>query len=206
MHPFFNTGYYTENDLKDVGFKALGCNVKIAKDNTIVGLENISIGDNVRIDSYCVIIAAGGWLDLGSHIHLGGLCYLSAGSGIRMEDFSGLSQGVRIYSQTDDYSGKYLTNPTIPEKYTGVTKGTVVLERHVIIGSGTVILPKVTIGEGSSIGALSLVSKNLEPWGVYFGCPAKRLKDRSKRLLELEAALNKENAQNVTALMKCGLR
>ncbi len=36
---------------------------------------------------------------------------LSAGDGIVMEDFSGLSQGVRIYSRTDDYSGKFLTNP-----------------------------------------------------------------------------------------------
>jgi galactoside O-acetyltransferase len=188
----FNPGYYTEDDLKNAGFKALGKNVRIAKNNTIIGLENIVIGDNVRIDGYCAIITAGdGWLNIGSYIHIGGCCYLSAGDGIRMEDFSGLSQGVRIYSRTDDYSGKHLTNPTVPERYTGITRGTVVLGRHVIIGSGSVILPKVTIGDGSSVGALSLVTKDLDPWGVYFGCPAKRLKSRSKRLLELEAELGK---------------
>jgi len=191
----FNPGYYNEDDLKDAGFKALGRNVQIAKNNTIIGTENISIGDNVRIDGYCIIIAAGdGWLDIGSYIHIGGWCFLSAGDGIRMEDFSGLSQGVRIYSRSDDYTGKYLTNPTVPEKYTGITRGTVVLGRHVIIGSGAVILPKVIIGEGSSVGALSIVSKKLDPWGVYFGCPAKRLKGRSKRLLELEAELKNEDA------------
>lgn len=195
MNPF-NPGYYNEHDLKQAGFKALGQNVQIAKNCIIIGLENIEIGNKVRIDGYCSIFAAGsGWLKIGSYIHIGGYCLLSAGDGIHMEDFSGLSQGVRIYSRTDDYSGKYLTNPTVPEKYTGITRGTVTLSRHVIIGSGSVILPKVSIGEGTSVGALSLVNKSLEPWGVFFGCPAKRVNDRSKRLLELEAEFKQESAQ-----------
>ena len=103
-----------------------------------------------------------------------------------MSNFSGLSQGVRIYTRTDDYSGKTLTNPTIPKKFTGIKSGKVTLGKHVIIGSGSVILPSVTIGDGSSVGALSLVNKNLEEWGMYFGSPAIRIKNRSKSLLTLE--------------------
>jgi len=186
----FNHGYYNEEELAGFGFKSIGTNIRIAKNCTIIGLSNISIGSNVRIDDYCAIVAAGeGWLNIGSFIHIGSWCYLSAGDGITMEDFSGLSQGVRIYSRTDDYSGKHLTNPTVPVRFTGITRGTVHLKRHVIIGSGTVILPKVTIGEGSSLGALSLVTKSLDSWGIFCGCPAKRLKDRSRRLLELESEL-----------------
>ncbi|MSQ85028.1 MAG: hypothetical protein EXR77_19505 [Myxococcales bacterium] len=90
-----------------------------------------------------------------------------------MADFSGLSQGVRIYSGSDDYTGGFLTNPTIPARYLGTQSGVVVLSRHVIIGSNTVILPRVTIGEGSSVGAQALVSKSLEPWGIDAGGPAK---------------------------------
>lgn len=199
MNPF-DPGYFSEHDLKDAGFKKIGRNVQIAKNCTIIGLQNISIGDNVRIDGYCSIIAAGeGSLDVGSFIHIGGYCLLSAGDGIRMEDFSGLSQGVKIYSRTDDYTGNCLTNPTVPEKYTGITRGTVALGRHVVIGSGSVILPNVCVGEGSSVGALSLVTKSLEPWGVFFGCPAKKLKNRSKRLLELESELVREMAQQGAA-------
>jgi galactoside O-acetyltransferase len=198
MNPF-EIGYFSEHDLKFAGFKRLGSNVRIAKNCTIIGLENIEIGDNVRIDGYCTIIAAGsGWLELGSHIHIGAYCLLSAGDGIRMADFSGLSHGVQIYSRTDDYSGKHLTNPTVPEKYTHLTRGAVTLERHVVIGAGTVVLPKVTIGEGSSIGALSLVTKSLEAWGIYFGSPVKRLKGRSKRLLELEVEFQQESANQNT--------
>lgn len=194
MNPF-DPGYYSEHDLQNAGFKALGDNVQIARNCTLIGLENIEIGNNVRIDGYCSLIAAGGNLKLGSYIHIGGYCFLSAGEGIEMQDFSGLSQGVRIYTRTDDYSGNHLTNPTVPAKYTGISCGPVTLEKHVIVGSGTVILPKVRIGEGSAVGALSLVMKNLAPWGVYFGIPARRLKDRSKALLELEEQLKSESNQ-----------
>ena len=194
----FNPGYLNEHDLKDAGFKSLGRNVQISKNCTVIGLENIEIGDNVRIDGYCSIFASReGWVKLGSFIHIGSYCLLSAGSGIQMDDFSGLSQGVKLYSRTDDYSGKHLTNPMVPDVYTGVTCGPVVLEKHAIVGAGSVILPKVTIGEGSSVGALSLVTKNLDPWGVFFGAPAKKLKNRSKQLLTLESALRRELGQQL---------
>ena len=203
MNNPFDPGYYNEEELAGFGFKSVGTNVRIAKNSTIIGLSNISLGSNVRIDGYCGIVAAGvGSVSIGSFIHIGGWCYLSAGDGIVMEDFSGLSQGVRIYSRTEDFSGEHLTNPTVPEKFTGVKHGAVTLKRHVVIGSGTVILPGVTIGEGSSVGALSLVTKSLDPWGVFCGCPAKRLKDRSKRLLKLESELMKELAQQGASLDK----
>ena len=189
----FDPGYYNEHDLADAGFREIGRDVNIAKTCTIMGLENISIGSNVRIDGYTLVTAEGsGWLNLGSFIHIGAHCCLGAGAGISMEDFSGVSHGCRLYSKSDDYSGKYLTNPTVPEDFTGVTSGEVRLGRHVVIGSGTVVLPNVTIGEGSSIGALSLVNRSLEPWGVYFGSPVERLMHRCKNLLELEGQLRKQ--------------
>jgi galactoside O-acetyltransferase len=100
-----------------------------------------------------------------------------------------LSHGVKLYTKSDDYSGGFLTNPTVPARYKKLTSGTVTLGRHVIVGAGTVILPHVTVGDGASVGAMSLVTKTLDPWGIYFGCPVKRLKDRSKQLLTLEAQL-----------------
>ncbi len=179
--------------MQKAGFKSIGKNVAIAKNCTIIGVSNISIGNNVRIDGYCSIIAAGtGYVTLGSYIHIGGGCILVAGAGVIMEDFSGLSQGVKIYSKTDDYSGEHLTNPTVPDKYTKITQGKVEIKKHVIMGSGSVVLPKVTIGEGSAIGALSLVTKSLDAWWVYFGSPVKKVKKRSKKILELEEELYNE--------------
>jgi acetyltransferase-like isoleucine patch superfamily enzyme len=183
----FDTGYYTEDDLCDAGFRSLGRNVRIAKNCTIVGVENISIGNQVRIDCNCTILAAGtGWVTLGSFIHIGSYVYLGGKDGIMVADFCALSQRVSIYSRSDDYSGKRLIAPMVPEKFTGGVGGKVQLQRHVVVGSGSVILPGVTVGEGSSVGALSLVNRNLPEWGVYFGCPARKVENRSKDLLDLE--------------------
>lgn len=187
-----NPGYYSEKELISAGFKSLGKNIAIAKNCTIIGKENISIGNNVRIDGYCTIVASEtDCIKIGSYVHIGGYCFLSASDGIVMEDFSGLSQGVRIYNKTDDYSGHHLTNPTVPKEYTKPTQGEVRLEKHVIIGSNSVVLPNITIGEGSSVGALSLVTKDLDSWGVYFGAPVKKIKNRSKDLLQLERDMRK---------------
>ena len=82
--------------------------------------------------------------------------------------------------------GATLTNPTVPSEYTGVTHADVFLGKHVIVGSGSVILPGVTLEEGVAVGALSLVTKRCEAFGVYTGNPARRIKGRKRDLLELE--------------------
>lgn len=193
MNPF-ETGYYHEKELRSFGFNSIGKNVKISKNCTIAGLSNISIGDNVIIDAFCSIIATGpdGKLVLGSYVHIGGFCHILANDGIEIKDFSGLSQGVKIYSKTDDYSGRSLTNPTIPNKYKLVKKGKVIINEHVIIGANSIILPNVNIGIGTSIGALSLVSTNLDSWTIYFGNPLKRIAKRSDALLLKKEAFLRE--------------
>jgi galactoside O-acetyltransferase len=186
----FEIGYYYENELKSFGFKSIGTNVKIAKNCLIVGMPNISIGNNVIIDSFCSIIAPNsGYLKIGSFVHVASFCHLLASEGIELKDFSGLSQGVKIYSKTDDYSGHSLTNPTTPNLYKSLKKGKVIINEHVIIGAGSVILPNVEIGEGVSIGALSLVNSNLKSWTLYIGNPLKKLSKKSRSLLKIKNKL-----------------
>ena len=107
-------------------------------------------------------------------------------------DFSTLAPGVLIFSGSDDYSGKKLTNPTVGKPYIGGKSGEVILSKHVIIGASSVILPNVIIEQGSSVGALSLVNKNISSWGIYFGIPAKKIKSRYKDILKLEEKFLKE--------------
>jgi acetyltransferase-like isoleucine patch superfamily enzyme len=178
--------FYSDDELKLFKFKSLGKNVKIKKNASIYFVENITIKDNVRIDDYTVIVASNNSTTIGNYVHIASNCYIAASEGLEMGDFSGLAPGVNIFTGSDDYSGKMLTNPTVDRKYIGGKSGDVVLGRHVIIGSNSVILPGVHIGEGSSVGALSLVTKSLESWGIYFGAPVKKIKSRSKKLLELE--------------------
>ena len=71
--------------------------------------------------------------------------------GIEMLDFSGCAFGVSIVAQTDNYSGKYMTNPTIPTSLTGATGKTVVVGEHAIIGAKSLLLPGANIGNGAAI-------------------------------------------------------
>jgi acetyltransferase-like isoleucine patch superfamily enzyme len=186
----FNPGYYNEDSLRDYNFKSVGKNVLVAKNCTIIGVENISIGDNVRIDGFSTIIATGdGFLEIGSYVHIGGYSAIFAGAGVILKDFSGLSQSVKIYSKSDDYSGTFMTNPTVPAHLTGVISGTIIIERHAIIGSQSIIMPNICIAEGTAVGANSLITKNTEEWSIYFGSPAKKIKNRKKNPLELEKSL-----------------
>ena len=95
-----------------------------------------------------------------------------------------------VYSESDDYSGHSLTNPTVPERFRPrMSKGRAVFGRHVIVGAGSTVLPGVVLAEGAAIGAHSLVTKDCEGWWIYFGVPAKKLKRRSRELLALQAQL-----------------
>jgi galactoside O-acetyltransferase len=198
MSKVFQKRFYDEHELRAAGVAEVGENVRIHEDCNIHGLENIRLGSNVRIDAYATIIATGP-VTIGSYVHIASYCLLSGGDGITLDDFSGLSHGVRVYSRSDDYSGEALTNPTVPAEFTQVKRGAVKLGRHVIIGSGSVILPDVTIGEGASVGALSLVTKDLPGWQMYFGAPARKIGPRSQKLLELEQQLLQSRATNVHA-------
>ena len=82
-----------------------------------------------------------------------------------------------------------MTNPMVPSQDTNVTHAPVMLGKHVIVGSGAVILPGVTLEDGVAIGALSLVRKSCQAFGVYAGVPVRLLGERRRELLGLEKLL-----------------
>lgn len=178
----------TELELKAMGFKSLGNNVKISSRASFYNCANISLGHHVRIDDFCVLSAGEGGIFIGSYIHIAVYSSLIGAGRITLSDFSNISSKVAIYSSSDDYSGQHMTNPMVPDEYTGVIHGDVTLRKHVIVGCGAVILPNVTLEEGVAIGALSVVAKDCLSFGIYGGNPAIRLKDRKRDLLALEQA------------------
>jgi acetyltransferase-like isoleucine patch superfamily enzyme len=185
--------YLSEEELRSVGFRSVGRHARIHKRASIYCPENISFGDHARVDDFAVIIATGP-IYFGDYVHVPNFCFLGGTFGITLEDFSTLAPGVMIFSSSDDYSGRALTNATVPRQFLGGKKAPVVLQKHVIVGAGSVILPGCTLGEGASVGALSLVKESLEPWGVYAGVPAIRLKDRQRDLLALEVLVRQKHA------------
>lgn len=176
--------FLSEAEIREFEFKHVGKNVKLSSLASFDKPHLMTFGDNSRVDDFC---ALSGSITLGRNVHIAVMNSIVASEEpIEFSDFSGLAFGCKLFSSSDDYSGKTLTNPTLPSKYKNVTHGAVSIGRHAIVGTNTVIFPGVHIAEGCAIGANSLVNKSTTPWGVYLGSPARRIKDRSQELLEIE--------------------
>lgn len=184
--------FLTREQVMNIGFKSVGENVLISDKAVFYRPERIQIGNNVRIDDFCVLANN---IVLGNNIHIALYACLLSGpnSLIEMSDFSGIAFRSLILTNTDDYSGLAMINPTIPDKYRLVTEKSIVIGRYCVIGTGSTILPGANLAEGVSVGAMSLVASPTKPWKVYFGIPARAVQERKKDLLELERKFLKEN-------------
>ncbi len=189
--------FYTEEELNGLGLAVFGNNVCISKKASIYNPSRISIGNNVRIDDYCVLSPGEGGIEIGNYIHIAVFCSLIGAGKIVLGDFVNLSSRVSIYSSNDDYSGEHMTNPMVPVQFTGVTHADVSIGKHTIIGSGSVVLPGIILEEGVAIGALSLANKNCLTFGVYAGVPVRRIGERKRQLLNLEIQLR----QSITSTL-----
>jgi galactoside O-acetyltransferase len=187
--------YYLEAELQSLGFRFVGEGVLISRKASVYGAKNISIGNHVRIDDFCVLSAGKGGIILGDYIHIGVYSSIIGGGATILEDFVNISSRVSIYSSNDDYSGTAMTNPMVPARYTNIQVADVMICKHAIVGSGSVILPGITIGEGVAVGALSLVNQDCKPFGIYAGVPARRINERRTDLLDLELKFRQELEQ-----------
>jgi acetyltransferase-like isoleucine patch superfamily enzyme len=179
-------GFLKTEEINRIGFAMVGKNVLISDKATIYNASNITIGDNVRIDDFCVLSAGDGGIQIGSFIHIAVYSCLIGKGLIRLSDFSNISSRVSIYSSNDDYSGSFMTNPMVDSKFTNVKHEEVYIGKHVIIGSGCVILPGSELQDGCGIGALSMVSGQIPVLEIYAGTPAKYIKKRKENIFEIE--------------------
>lgn len=170
-------------------FKTRGPDVRIYPLAKVLYPERISLGDHVIIDDF-VLVIPGEEGRIGSYVHVASFSSITGGGTFVLDDFSGLASGCRIITGTEDYTGASLTNPTVPLEFRNVTRSFVHVGRHAILGANVVVLPGVTIGEGASVGAGSVVTRDLEPWTVNVGTPARPVKERPRaEILRLEQEL-----------------
>lgn len=184
--------YYKEEELKCFGFKHLGKNVLIKKNTTIFNPSNIILEDNARVEDWVLLLASGDvGITLRAHSYIASHCCLLGRGGIEMGEFSTLAPHVSLVSASDDYSGNTLTGLAVPAEFRGSIEGKIIIGRHVIIGINSSVMPGIHIGEGTAVGAHSLVRKNLPAWGIFAGNPIQFIKKREQKLLELEQQFKK---------------
>lgn len=172
--------------------KYCGKEVKIFKEAQLISPEVITVGDYSQIDDFVWILAGQG-VEIGRRVHIAAFSSIAGGGQCYIEDYAGLAIGCRIITGTDDFSGKALINPCVPMEYRRVTRSHVRLCRFATLGTNVIVMPGVTIGEGVLVLAGSIVTKDLEPWGIYVGAPARRINKReSKTILDMAEELEKK--------------
>lgn len=180
--------YLSEREISLIGFASVGSNVKISPQARFYNPNGISVGNNVRIDDFVVL---SGQVKIGNYVHLSiNSAVISPRSQVTIGNFSTVSFYACITSANDDYSGKFMMNPTLPKQLTNVTDSPVIIGEHVALGSHSLVLPGVTLGKGCVVGAFSLVKVDIPSWSIYGGVPAHRIGSRSREIINLEKDLD----------------
>jgi acetyltransferase-like isoleucine patch superfamily enzyme len=151
----------------------LGNKSKIKRGVKIIGNgKRISIGNNFTIWHRCFITIGTGKISIGNSGHIGVDVYLNASQGsIIIGDNVAIASKTQIYSYSDHYDA---------DREIGKFKkvADVRIMNNVLIGSGVVILPGITIGTGAIIGAGAVVTKEVHPYTIVGGVPAKQIGKR----------------------------
>lgn len=172
-----------------VAFAETGRNVDIFQPVVLIKPENIHIGNHVIISEFAYINGGLGTY-IGNHIHIAAHSCISGGGYFIMEDFSAIAAGAKIITGSAKFNGEGLTNPTLPLSFQNTYRSFVILKKHSIVATNAVVHPGVVIGEGTVVASGSIVTKNLEPWSIYMGAPAKKIKERNpENILKMEKEL-----------------
>jgi acetyltransferase-like isoleucine patch superfamily enzyme len=186
--------YFDEAELRAFGIGNVGTNVRVSEHATLVGLQNIHLGSNIRIDSHVVILSGRGTLTVGNNVHIEPASSIVAHFGVEIGNYCTISHGVRLFTASADYSGEYFTNVFPDGKYQVPKGGRITIHDHVIVGGNSVVMPGTEIGEGAAVGALSFVRYSIKGWAIYGGNPLKRIGDRTTHIRDLAARIEAENA------------
>lgn len=159
-------------------FKKYGKDLVVENTAIIKRPNLVEVGNHVCIDVGVYLATES---VIGDYVHIAPYTCIIGGakSKLIMEDFSGVAAGSKIICGTDDFT-KGMLNPQIPNQYKESKYDTVTFEKYSCVGVNCVVMPGVTLGEGSVVGAGSVITKDTKPWTVYVGSPAKEVGERDK--------------------------
>jgi acetyltransferase-like isoleucine patch superfamily enzyme len=158
-------------------FKSVGNNVQVFEHALILKPEMIELGDNVRIDDYSRLEGGQG-LKIGNDVHICSFASIYGGGSALLEDYACITQGARLITGTEQPSG--VMSSVAPRELRDVRIGRIVMGKNSFIGAHAVVMPDITIGEGAVVGAGAVVTKDVPPWTIVAGVPAKPIGTRQK--------------------------
>ena len=142
---------------------------------------SIVVGENSRILAMLETLGHGGRIDIGSHCFLGENTRIWSASSIKIGDRVLVSHNVNIHdSNSHSISAEsrarhfeQIFSTGHPKILTDVSTAPIIIENDVWIGFGASVLKGVRIGEGAIVGAYSMVTKDIAPYTIVVGNPAR---------------------------------
>lgn len=183
------SGFFSPPELLFMGFKRVGKNTQISRKCSFYSVSG-SIGDNVRIDDFCIFK---GEIHLGDYVHICAFCMLSGvAAPLIIDHLSILAARCSVYTASNDHASDRLGagSPGMPEEYTKQHFGPVKIGIAVLIGAHCVILPNTNIGDCAGIGAGCIVRGNIA----------------EGQMLRAGGAAMPTGSRNVQAIKKLALR
>ncbi len=181
--------FLTDAALALMNFKHLGEGVLLSDKASIYNPGNISIGSHSRIDDFAILSAGEGGIEIGRYVHIACNASILGQGRVVLGDYSGISSRVAVYSSGDNYDGEWMTNPCLPETVRRTHHLGVHLGKHVVVGTGSTVLPGVVLKDGCAVGAMSLVTKSFDELSIVVGVPALFRRKRKDTIYELEKLL-----------------
>ena len=178
--------YLVDEQLRELGFGFVGKNVRVAENCHIPNRQSIFLEDNVRIHPFSTLTVAGsGSLRIGVNTMIGGYSLIFANEAISIGSFVSISSHVRIYSDTQDFSGESIIGCGVPDELRREVRSSVTIADHCGLCTGSALIPGAELSEGVVLAANSLLKTKTDPWNFYGGNPARLIKPRSKACLDL---------------------
>jgi acetyltransferase-like isoleucine patch superfamily enzyme len=170
--------YYEETIRDELRARAPG--LQLGRHVTIVRPDRLILGKNVIIHDHCVLYCAGhapdyrqgGRIIIGDHVELAWGCILHGGGAqIILRDFAIIGAGAVLISEVYSYR-----EGDRPARFQTKILGDVLVEENATVGANAVVLPGVTIGRSAIVGAGAVVTRDVPPFSIAVGVPARVLK------------------------------
>ena len=143
--------------------------------------ELISIGPGSRIDSF-VKLEGGEGLTIGRYVHVASFAHVGIGGGTTfLDDYSAVASGGRVVSGSN-LPDAITMSAAAPSELQHVERKTTRISRFAIVFAGATVLPGVTLGEGAVLAAGAVATRDVPPWEVWAGIPARFVKRRTVRI------------------------
>lgn len=169
--------YKTKEFLAQFAF--VGNDVQIFEQALILKPEVIQLGDGVRIDDF-TRIEGGSGLRIGKYVHIASFASILGGGEAEIGDLSGIGQGAKLITGVGHpFEDKFPAKLPDHDPYHR-RQGKIVMGNYSFVAVNAVIMPNVMIGEGAVVGAGAVVTKNVPPWAIVVGAPARIIGSREK--------------------------